>query len=205
MDIARAALGLFQEKGYESTTVGDIAEAADYSVRSFYRHFSSKEDVVFLDIGDLLDEVREAITDVPTGTSLWQVVRDSVTSAITRFDQAGPDFAADVARLWMTDPALAGPFFRFCERWQRLIAQGWSDAYGSGDPEADLPAQQVAHYAVSTCQACIRVHLRTGEDLAALLVQAFDRLECGLDGFPQSPRRAPRRHASAAARARARS
>lgn len=196
LDIARVALKLFQENGYDATTVGDIAEAADYSVRSFYRYFNTKEDVVFFDIGFMLEDVGQAIaawSPSAGGDSLWTVMRDNIVASIDRFQEAGPDFAAAVLRLWMTDPALAGPFYRFCDRWHDLLAQGWSAAYGGGhagtggaDPDiaaSDIAAQQVAHYLVSTCQACFRVHVHTGQDLHGLLVEAYDRFEAGLEGF----------------------
>jgi AcrR family transcriptional regulator len=186
LDIARVAVKLFQENGYDATTVGDIAEAADYSVRSFYRYFGTKEDVVFFDIGFMLEDVGRAIADwSPSagGASLWTVMRDDIVASIDRFQEAGPDFAAAVLRLWMTDPALAGPFYRFCDRWHDLLAQGWSAAHGDGDAGSDIAAQQVAHYLVSTCQACFRVHVHTGQDLHGLLVEAYDRFEGGLDRF----------------------
>src|SRR5437899_1572693 len=78
LDIARVALKLFQENGYDATTVGDIAEAADYSVRSFYRYFATKEDVVFFDIGFMLEDVGQAIAGAPDGASLWTVMRDNI-------------------------------------------------------------------------------------------------------------------------------
>lgn len=211
LDIARVGLKLFQERGYDATTVGDIAEAADYSVRSFYRYFNTKEDVVFFDIGFMLEDVGQAVaawSPSAGGDSLWTVMRDNIVASIDRFQEAGPDFAAAVLRLWMTDPALAGPFYRFCDRWHDLLAQGWSAAYGSGSVSdtavsdsaasdtaasdtaaSDLAAQQVAHYLVSTCQACFRVHVHTGQDLHDLLVEAYDRFEAGLDGFA-APRQA---------------
>lgn len=183
LDIARVALKLFQENGYEATTVGDIAEAADYSVRSFYRYFTTKEDVVFFDIGFMLEDVRDAIASAPAGASLWAVMRDNIVASIDRFQEAGPEFAAAVLRLWMTDPALAGPFYRFCDRWHQVLAQGWNTAYGPGDPDANLRAQQVAHYLVSTCQACFRVYVHTGQDLHELLREAFAHVEAGLSSF----------------------
>ncbi|MFL6078019.1 MAG: TetR/AcrR family transcriptional regulator [Mycobacteriales bacterium] len=44
--VRREALRLFAEQGWEATTVGQIADAADISTTTFYRYFTGKEDVV---------------------------------------------------------------------------------------------------------------------------------------------------------------
>jgi AcrR family transcriptional regulator len=52
-----AAIDLFSRKGYEQTTVEEIADAAQISRATFFRRFRSKEDVVFADHELLLEEV----------------------------------------------------------------------------------------------------------------------------------------------------
>ncbi|HEX6582471.1 MAG TPA: TetR family transcriptional regulator, partial [Thermoleophilaceae bacterium] len=45
--IIEAAMRLFSERGYQATTIADIAAAAEVAPRTFFSYFPSKEAVVF--------------------------------------------------------------------------------------------------------------------------------------------------------------
>lgn len=79
--IATAALRLFAERGYEETTIAEIAAAADVSPRTFFSYFPSKEDVVFAEIDDRLAEVSEQLRRTP-GETPMETIRRSVIDVL---------------------------------------------------------------------------------------------------------------------------
>ncbi|WP_433251390.1 TetR family transcriptional regulator [Actinomadura nitritigenes] len=103
-ELAELALRLFVERGYEETTVDDIATAAGLSKRSFFRYFPSKEDVVFGDVEDLADRVAEAVRARPAEEPPWTVLRAVLREWGERIQSAQRDPA--VLRLIESSPAL---------------------------------------------------------------------------------------------------
>jgi AcrR family transcriptional regulator len=61
--LAQAAFDLFDEQGYEQTTVDDITERAGLGRTTFFRHYRSKEDVIFPDHDRMLEKVRSRLPD----------------------------------------------------------------------------------------------------------------------------------------------
>src|SRR4029077_15628946 len=68
--LAQAAFDLFNERGYEQTTIDDIAERAGLGRATFFRHYRSKEDVIFPDHDRLLDRVRDRLRSTGHGAAL---------------------------------------------------------------------------------------------------------------------------------------
>ncbi|MGU3438388.1 TetR family transcriptional regulator [Actinomycetes bacterium M1A6_2h] len=62
MTVMLGALDLFESKGYEATTVDEIADAAGISRRTFFRQFRAKEDVVFVDHDIMLAQVADYLS-----------------------------------------------------------------------------------------------------------------------------------------------
>jgi AcrR family transcriptional regulator len=63
--LQQAAYELFAERGYEQTTVADIAARAGLTERTFFRHYTDKREVFFAGQDGLVDLVVGAITDGP--------------------------------------------------------------------------------------------------------------------------------------------
>lgn len=87
--IAGAALRLFDERGYEETTISDIAAAADVSPRTFFSYFPSKDDVVFAEMDERLADVRARLAERPgdeTPLATFRRVADALLRAIAAED-----------------------------------------------------------------------------------------------------------------------
>jgi AcrR family transcriptional regulator len=74
--IARVALELFAEKGYEQTTLAEIAEGADVSTRTIFAYYESKEHILFCDEPSLSERLEQALEQRPEGVTTIDAVRD---------------------------------------------------------------------------------------------------------------------------------
>ncbi|GAA5064930.1 TetR family transcriptional regulator [Streptomyces similanensis] len=65
--LQRAALELYQERGFDQTTTAEIAARAGVNERTFFRHFPDKREVLFDGEADLRAALTEAVADAPDG------------------------------------------------------------------------------------------------------------------------------------------
>ena len=63
-EILDAAIGLFEEKGYDDTAVSDIVRKVGVAKGTFYYHFKSKEDLLDAFLDDIIEEIRVKLTAV---------------------------------------------------------------------------------------------------------------------------------------------
>src|SRR6266487_5841230 len=86
-----AAAELFERKGYDETTVAQIAAAAEIGTRTFFGYFASKEDILFPDSDTRTRTTIEAIADRdPAEGPVEVLVRALETVAETDADMIGP-------------------------------------------------------------------------------------------------------------------
>lgn len=64
-EIGRVAWDLFARRGYEATTVAEVAEAAGVSRRTFFRYYASKEDVLVETTDELAEEFLDLVARRP--------------------------------------------------------------------------------------------------------------------------------------------
>jgi AcrR family transcriptional regulator len=76
--LLRAAVELFTTRGYEGTTVDDIAEAVDVSQRTFFRYFAGKEEAALALQELVVTRFVEAVRERPAGEAPMEALRQSV-------------------------------------------------------------------------------------------------------------------------------
>src|SRR5918992_2249239 len=79
--IVEAAFELFEERGFDGTTIADIAEAAEIAPRTFFSYFPSKDDVVFRDFEETYAMVASWLREREPGINAIDALRAGVAGA----------------------------------------------------------------------------------------------------------------------------
>ena len=101
--IHTAALTLFDEQGYEATTIEEIAAAANVSRATYFNYFSNKESVVFAQDPEQRDDWQALMAGRPADEPL----RTSLIVILTEFGESIRDQMPVLRRLKARSPALA--------------------------------------------------------------------------------------------------
>lgn len=176
--VTSTALQLFAERGFEQTTVEDIADALGVSRRTLFRYFASKNDMVWGEFDQVLERLRRCLDEAPDDEPLHEAVRRAVMESNHYEPGQLPELGIRM-RLITRVPALqAHAMLRYAE-WCAVIAEFVAGRLG-GRPE-DLVPQVVAHAALGTSMAAFVVWVDDPlSDLVANLDDAYRVLGSGL-------------------------
>jgi AcrR family transcriptional regulator len=190
--IVDAALGLFEERGFEHTTIADIAEAADIAPRTFFGYFPSKEDVVFADFQTTFDGLSARLSDRSEDETAIDAIRAWIGGYL---EQRGLPDERELCRKRMVgeSQALAAHNRALMGRVEELLAG--HIARDLGDGPDDVRPRMVAS-AVIGALAALDVKGTDGseppasrEEALAILDQALTFLRGGLEALTRSAAR----------------
>lgn len=85
--LQEAALALYGERGYEETTVAEIAERAGLTKRTFFRYFADKREVLFWGAELLEQQMVAAIEAAPATASALGMIGAALDAAAVRFEE----------------------------------------------------------------------------------------------------------------------
>jgi AcrR family transcriptional regulator len=186
--IVRVALELFAERGFEATTIADIAEAADIAPRTFFGYFPSKEDVVFHDADAVFDTFVERVRDRPDDETTFVALRAWFSDYAAQIDRTDPVEQAR-KRLIRSTPALAAHEHAHRGRFHALLAE--AVAKDLDVPVTSLRPHLVAAAATAAFDALGSFHDETepldGDRVTAVLDEALLFLRGGLDALRRHP------------------
>lgn len=152
-----AAFSLFDEHGYEQTTVDEIAERAGVGRTTFFRHYRSKEDVIFPDHDGLLAAIKTRL-DTSTAETAVVAVAEAVRLVLLRYIEEG-EHARRRYALTSKVPALRDREIASVARYQRLFREFIADWMGAA-PDAALQAELMAAAVVAAHNHVLRRWLR---------------------------------------------
>lgn len=156
--LADAAFALFDERGYEQTTVDDIAERAGVGRTTFFRHYRSKEDVIFPDHDRMLEQIKDRLATSSHETAL-AAVSDAVRLVLLHYLDEG-DLARRRYRLTSKVAALRDREIASVARYQRLFREFIADWMGDSTASAPLRAELMAASVVAAHNHVLRRWLR---------------------------------------------
>lgn len=174
---AETAVRLFRERGFRGTTVDDIARESGLSARTFFRYFGSKEEVLFQDVREILDELRAILQAEQPRISRWHQIRDLVTRAVDRLEEPGADLGETIAA-WLHEPAVNNRFREYCEEMERILVDAHAEQPGVLST-ADLTVLLRASAVTAIYRSALSVYSERGGSLRDLVNAGFDYVESG--------------------------
>ena len=178
-----AAFALFEERGDDATTVGDIAEAAGVGRTTFFRAFGSKEDVIFPEHDALLERVRSRLeTATAPGAATRIGIAEATRLVLEHYLHEG-DLARARYRLTRSVTTLRDRELASTLRYHRVYRDALR-AWTGEDAGGDLRAELVAAAVVTAHNHVLRRWLRGVVDDATAVEELGLALDQALGGAP---------------------
>jgi len=185
--IAAAAIDLFESKGYDATTVDEIADAADVSPRTFFRYFDSKVDVIMgrkvgadgePDDDDLAVRLGTRPPEEGPVEATRQVLREELVGALT-----GDPLLVRQIRIMLGTPSLQAIAREHFNEHHDEMAADFAARMGvaKDDYRAHVVASAVSNTMWTVVGRWVVEPHSDGETLLTMLDEAFTLLSKGLD------------------------
>ncbi|WP_301114693.1 TetR family transcriptional regulator [Microbacterium sp.] len=178
-ELAQLAVQLFVERGYDETTIDDLATAAGMSKRTFFRYFASKEELVMGKYEVVGEQLAEDLAARPPGEPIWVSLRQ-VLGRVAEYFESEARGAATIAmeKIVRDHPTLNASYLDRVSRMQELVLDQARIRTGWLDP-ADPRAAAIVGAAFSCLIAAWTTWLATNQALpfGDLLDQAMGAIQ----------------------------
>lgn len=175
--IADIAVGLFIERGFTDTTMDDVADQAGVSRRTVYRHFPTKDELVFENPQRWLQHFDREVSTRRHDESIHDLCRRGVMSVAQLIEDNAPSVLAAFT-VYSTTPSLRGRNGKSEDDWfERYVAL--LSSVVPPDPATMLQIATVAGSLVGTTKALVAVWalMQPTADMVAMTAAALDQLD----------------------------
>lgn len=138
--LAESALDLYEERGFEGTTVAEIAQRAGLTKRTFFRHFADKREVLFSGTDELERLIVDGIAGAPASDPPLDAVVAGVAATAEVFDADRQPYARRRAAIVGANSDLQERELIKMERLSAAIAAALARR-GVAEPAASLAAR----------------------------------------------------------------
>ncbi|MET8978775.1 mycofactocin system transcriptional regulator [Streptomyces sp. NPDC004539] len=175
--LERLGFELFARRGFERTTVDDIADAAGIGRRTFFRYFASKNDLVWGDFEEQLERLDALLATADPGTPMMDAVREAVVE-FNRFDPAVVPWHRQRMTLILEVPTLKADSAVRYASWRALVTA--FAARRLGLPAGELLPRLIGSTVLAACVAAYEQWLADEDaDLSDLLNASIGQLSAG--------------------------
>jgi AcrR family transcriptional regulator len=170
--LGRAALELFEEQGFDATTVAEIAERAGLTKRTFFRYFTDKREVLFRGREELEELVVTGVLAAPQSASPLEAAGAGLDAAADMFEELRP-FSTRRQRVIAAAPELQERELIKLSTLAAAVAQALRRR-GVTDPAATLSSEA----AITVFRVAFERWVEDGnrQSLAALIQESLDQL-----------------------------
>jgi len=183
-ELSHIAIMLFVERGFDDTTIDDVAAAAGIGRRTFFRYFASKNDLPWGAFDELLDRMREYLEALPADVPLI----DALKTAVIEFNRFPPEevpFHRQRMRLILTVPTLVAHSTLRYAAWREVISDFVAQRLGIDADRLEPQAMAWALLGVSI-SAYEQWLQHEDADLSELLESAYAMLTTSFDASRQA-------------------
>ena len=180
--LRRAALASFAEKGFANVTVTELAQEAGVTERTFFRHFPTKEAVLFRDFETQTEWLREALQDRDPSEPLMDAVQASIASFPHDLEVVRQ---AALARTELISAERIAGHLRVVQASFAEVITGYARRRAADLPYPDLSAEVAGAVIAAALVCAVEGWGRNGcaDDLGERTVVALDLVRSGLAAF----------------------
>ena len=180
-------LRLFAERGFENTTIEQIAAEAGVSQRTFFRYFTTKASVLWTEFETEVETIRSALRSVPADVPMMEAIRGAVVAANHYHADDVPEMRMRM-HLIATEPALSFSAAEHYEAWELAVSEFAGRRLNC--PADSLYPLAIGRATLAACRAAYdRWSARADDDLTTYLDGALAALASGF--APDQLRQAP--------------